>query len=190
MSTETPSPPARSQLRSRLTLLLVAVAFMSPFLIAAALFFGGWKPEGRRNHGELLQPPVALGDLALQRAEGSAWAWQPERNAWRFLVVPPAQCAAQACERTLDTLHRLWVGQGRKADRIEVMWFGPLPAGTRFRNLIAMQPSPALAARLPEAARADALPIYLVDPNGFLVLHYRPGYEPAGVRKDLGKLVK
>ncbi len=53
-----------------------------------------------------------------------------------------------------------------------------------------MQPSPALAARLPEAARADALPIYLVDPDGFLVLHYRPGYEPAGVRKDLGKLVK
>jgi hypothetical protein len=29
-----------------------------------------------------------------------------------------------------------------------------------------------------------------VDPSGYLVLHYRPGFDPAGLRKDLGKLIK
>jgi hypothetical protein len=101
----------------------------------------------------------------------------------------PADCT-QACARTLDALHRIWLGQGRKADRVEVLWFGALPAGPRFRALVPMRADAALAAQLPEAARADALPVYLVDPDGYLVLHYRPGFDPAGVRKDLGKLVK
>jgi len=187
-----PPPPASappSQLRSRLTLLLIAVLFLGSFFIAAALRFSGWQPPGHRNYGELLQPPVNLATHALLRADGSAFEWQPERNRWRFLVVPPADCA-QACARTLDALHRIWLGQGRKADRIEVLWFGALPAGPGFRALVPMRADAALAAQLPEAARADTLPVYLVDPDGYLVLHYRPGFDPAGVRKDLGKLVK
>jgi cytochrome oxidase Cu insertion factor (SCO1/SenC/PrrC family) len=182
-------PDDKSRLRSRLTLLLIAALFLGSFIIAATLRFAGWMPQGMRNYGELLQPPVALGELPLLRADGSRFDWQPERNAWRFLVVPGADCT-QACARTLDSLHRIWLGQGRKADRVEVLWFGALPPGPRFRNLVQMRPDAALAAKLPEAARADALPVYLVDPGGFLVLHYRPGYDPAGVRKDLGKLVK
>ncbi|MEO8160678.1 MAG: hypothetical protein ABI588_04595 [Arenimonas sp.] len=182
-------PPVNSQLRSRLTLLLIAAMFLGSFVVAATLRFAGWMPQGTRNYGQLLHPPVALGTHALLRADGSAWDWQPERNAWRFLVVPPADCT-QACARTLDTLHRIWLGQGRKADRVEVLWFGALPTGPRFRSLVEMRPEPTLAAALPESARADAIPVYLVDPSGFLVLHYRPGFDPAGVRKDLGKLVK
>jgi hypothetical protein len=182
-------PPANSKVRSRLTLLLIAAMFLGSFIVAAALRFTGWMPQGLRNYGELLQPPIELGAQPLLRADGGSYAWQPERNAWRFLVAPSADCR-QACARTLDTLHRLWLGQGRKADRIDVLWFGELPPGPRFRSLVQMRPDPRVTARLPEAARADALPVYLVDPSGFLVLHYRPGFDPAGVRKDLGKLVK
>ena len=189
MNTPAPSAPP-SQLRSRLTLVLIAVMFLGSFFIAAALRFAGWQPSGHRNYGELLQPPVNLATHALLRADGKAYAWQPELNRWRFLVAAPADCAPQACARTLDTLRRLWVGQGRKADRIEVLWFGALPEGQRFRMLVPMQADAKLAAQLPEAARADAVPVYLVDPDGYLVLHYRPGFDPAGVRKDLGKLVK
>jgi hypothetical protein len=47
-----------------------------------------------------------------------------------------------------------------------------------------------LVAALPEAATPDAVPVYLVDPEGFVVLHYRPGFDPSGLRKDLGKLIK
>ena len=184
-----PEPARPGQWRSRLTLLLIATLFLGSFFIAALLRFTGWQPSGHRNYGQLLQPPVALGTQALLRADGSTYDWQPEANRWRFLVAPPADCRS-ACARTLDTLHRLWLGQGRKADRIEVLWFGPLPEGTRFRALVPMRANPGLAARLPEAASEDAVPVYLVDPSGYLVLHYHPGFDPAGVRKDLGKLVK
>lgn len=182
--------PANSKLRSRLTLLLIAAMFLGSFFVAAALRFAGWQPEGKRNYGELLQPPRALPAAGLLHADGSRFEWQPAQNTWRLMVVPAPGCTDQACVRTLDTLHRLWLGQGRKASRIEVLWFGELPAGPRFRALVPMRPDAALAAALPEPARVDALPIYLVDPKGNLVLHYHPGFDPSGVRKDLGKLVK
>jgi hypothetical protein len=53
-----------------------------------------------------------------------------------------------------------------------------------------MQPSAALQARLPDLARAAALPVYLADPNGYLVLSYAPGFNHSGLRKDLGRVVK
>ena len=182
-----PAPP--SQWRSRLVLLLIAAAFLGSFFVAAALRFSGWQPHGHRNLGELLQPPRNLGTLELQRADGSRFAWQPERNTWRYLVAPAPGCT-QACTRTLDALHRLWLSEGRKAERVEVLWFGELPAGPRFRGLVPMRADAALAAQLPQAAQPEALPVYLVDPDGYLVLLYRPGFALGDMRKDLGKLVK
>jgi hypothetical protein len=182
--------PRAAQLRSRLTLLLIAALFLGSFFVAAALRFVGWQPSGHRNQGELLQPPVNLATHPLLRADGSRFDWKPEANRWRLLVAPAANCQPQACARALDTAHRLWIGQGQKADRLEVLWFGALPAGPRFRALVPMRADAALAAQLPQAASPDAVPLYLVDPGGYLVLHYRPGFDPAGVRKDLGKLIK
>ena len=39
-------------------------------------------------------------------------------------------------------------------------------------------------------ASADALPVYLADPNGYLVLRYPAGFNPSGLRKDLGRVLK
>ena len=185
----TTSPPP-SQFRSRLTLLLIATLFLSSFGIAAALFFSGWTPGKGRNFGELLQPPPELGALQLRAADGAAYPWAPERNTWRMVVVPAPGCTLQ-CSRVLDVLHRVWLSQGRKAERIDVLWFGPLPEhAASFAGLHVMQPEPRLASVLPEAAGPDAVPVYLVDPDGFLALHYHAGFDPNGLRKDLGKLVK
>ncbi|MCW0465993.1 hypothetical protein NB705_003066 [Xanthomonas sacchari] len=37
---------------------------------------------------------------------------------------------------------------------------------------------------------AAGVPIYVIDPNGFVVLRYAPGFDPAGLRADLAKLLK
>lgn len=182
--------PRPSQTRSRLTLLLVAVMFFAPFGIAAFLRFAGWTPPQSRNYGTLLQPPIELGKLVLKSADGKDYAWAPDLNRWRIVVVPDPACAVE-CSKVLDQLHRIWLTQGRKADRIDVLWFGAMPAGdVQFRRLIPMQPDERLVALLPQAARADAVPVYLVDPGGFVALQYEPGFDPAGMKKDLGKLVK
>ena len=182
--------PAPSRLRSRLVLLLVAAMFLGSFFVAAALRFSGWEPPHTRNYGELLQPPQPLGAIVLHRLDGTPYPWAPESNHWRLLAAPAPGCTT-ACERTFDLLHRTWLSLGQKAARLEVLWVGPLPAGARaFRSLAAIAPDPRLVAALPEASRADAVPVYLIDPSGYIVLHYHPAIDPAGLRKDLGKLLK
>ena len=184
-----PSAPA-SKLRSRLTLLLIVAMFFSSFGIAAFLFFTGWTPAGSRNFGELLQPPKALAGIQLQRADGTPYAWAPEKQRWQLVVVAPADCG-EPCARMLDNLHRVWFSEGRQADRIDILWFGDVPAqGERFRGLVPMAANPEFIAALPDVSRPDALPVYLVDPDGFLALRYPPGFNPSGLRKDLGRLLK
>ena len=74
---------------------------------------------------------------------------------------------------------------------IGITVFGELPAGApEFPGLVPMLPSPDLAATLPDSPRPDALPAYLADPNGYLVLRYAPGFNPSGLRKDLGRVLK
>ena len=184
--TDTPRP---SQLKSRLTLLLVVAMFLSSFLAAAFLRFTGWQPSHSRNVGELLQPPIDFSARTLRRADGTAYAWAPEQNRWRLFVAPAPDCT-QECARVLDELHRLWLTQGRKADNLDVLWMGELPAGPRFRRLVPLQADPAIVSALPDRGRADAGPLYLVDPGGFVALRYPAGFDPAGVKKDLGKLLK
>jgi cytochrome oxidase Cu insertion factor (SCO1/SenC/PrrC family) len=178
-----------SQLRSRLTLLLIAVLFLGSFGVAAVLRFAGWTPPRSRNFGELLQPPRPLG-VVLRRADGTPYAWAPEENRWRLLVVPAPGCTTE-CTHLLDTLRRTWLTQGRRADRLDVLWMGPVPGGVpAFRRLVPLAPDAKLVAALPQHATPDTVPVYLLDPEGVLVLHYRPGFDPTGLRKDLGKLVK
>ena len=179
-----------SQTRSRLVLLLIAAMFLSSFGIAAFLRFSGWQPAHSKNFGELLQPPRDLGGQHLLRADGQPYEWNPQANTWRIVAVPAADCE-RACVAMIDTLRRIWETEGRQADRVDVLWFGPVPAGApSFRRFVPMQPNAALAAALPEAASRDALPVYLIDPSGFLVMRYRAGFAPADLHKDLGKLIK
>lgn len=182
----TPSP----QTRSRLLLLLVAAMFLGSFGVAATLFFSGWKPTQTRNVGEMLSPYPDLRPVALAEADGTPWQWQPTSRNWHVVVAPPAGCGAP-CLQMLDALQRVWVSEGRHAGKLKVLWFGELPAGApQFGGLVPMQPNAGLQALLPDLARADALPVYLADPNGYLVLRYPAGFNPSGLRKDLGRVLK
>lgn len=176
--------------QSRFRLFLVAAMFLGSFGVAATLFFSGWKPTQTRNVGEMLSPYPDLRPVALLKADGTPWQWQPASRNWHVIVAPPADCG-EPCLRMLDALQRVWVSEGRHADKLKVLWFGELPAGApEFGGLVPMQASPGLQAQLPDLARADALPVYLADPNGYLVLRYPAGFNPSGLRKDLGRVLK
>ena len=59
-----------------------------------------------------------------------------------------------------------------------------------LRRLVPLQADPAVLSALPDRGGADAVPLYLVDPGGYVALRYPAGFDPAGVKKDLGKLLK
>jgi hypothetical protein len=120
---------------------------------------------------------------------------------WRIVVAPPADCG-DACMRVAGQLDTVWQLMGRDADHVDVLWLCPddarcevpVPLANEL-SLRRLRADPALRAGLPRhdtdaATLQHGLPVYVIDPNGFVILRYAPGFAPAGLRADLAKLTK
>ena len=187
----TPDRPDRPdrQRRGRLQLLLLVAVFVVPILVALLLNAGGWIPAPARQHGELLQPPLDLRGESLALADGSAYTWNPEARQWRVVALPPSPCDA-ACARVAADIDKVWRLLGHNADRLDVLWAGTWPDGVKQpATLHLLQADPALRARLAPGGIAGTS-VHVIDPNGFVVLRYPPGFDAAGLHADLKRLVK
>ena len=181
--------------RGRRTLILLFALFLGPILLAMVMGWLNLQPSANRSKGELLSPKPDLRALVLQRADGSAYAWQPELRLWRIVLAPPPDwCASQAvaCAKLARDLDKVWQLFGRHADHAQVLWFGTPPAQLpRPPEWQAMRAAPRLSAALPRnQASAAGASVYVVDPYGYVVLRYAPGFDPADLRADMAKLLK
>ncbi len=179
----------RNQWRSRLVLLLIVAMFLGSFGIAAILRFTGWQPAHTKNFGELINPPMDFSAQTFTRRDGMNYAWQPEQDRWRIVLVSNKPCET-SCQHMLDTLHRVWLSQGRHTEKIDLLWFAEVPAtAPDFKGFVPMQANDLLST-LPEQESASGYPVYIIDSGGFVMMHYKAGFDPSGLRKDLAKLVK
>ena len=189
MNSTTTAPP-RSPRRGRGMLIALFAAFFGSMLLAGVLRFSGWQPATSRNHGELLSPPADLRAVTPRLADGAAYSWQPAERTWRIALAPRTDCAP-SCVALAGDLDKVWQLMGHNADHVEVLWIGTPPAGLpAMPALRVLQADPALRQGLPRVDDAGGTPVYVIDPNGFVVLRYAPGFDPGGLRADLAKLLK
>ena len=192
--------PAQTAVRRRNRHMLVALfaVFFGGMLVAGLLRFSGWRPEGTKNKGELLQPYGDLRGYTPTLADGSAYGWKDEPRIWRIVAMPRDCAAARAakCTRLLVDFDKVWRLMTKDADRVHVLWAGEMPPGIAVPAQVRLVRADAgLRAGLvrwdiaPGERRAgDAA--WLVDPNGFVVLRYAPGFDPGDLRADLARLLK
>jgi cytochrome oxidase Cu insertion factor (SCO1/SenC/PrrC family) len=181
--------------RNRGTLLAIAGVFFGTLLVAGILRFSGWNPAATQAHGELLHPPGDLRALVPTQADGQPYRWDPAKRIWRIALAPPQDCA-DVCVKLAGQLATVWQILGQDSDRVHVLWIGSPPASiARMPALRALQASAELRAGLPRVAPAagedpHGVPVFVIDPNGFVILRYPPGSDPGGLRNDLVKLLK
>jgi hypothetical protein len=185
--------------RKQLQLLLVVALFSLPVLIALVAEGMGWRPEGSRAHGVLLDPPLSLRDARLLAADGSVIPWRNAESAWHLVVIAPVTCDAR-CAAMVDTVHRVWRGLNRHARRVEVHLLGSPDQAAREAMLAfpqmhvtRLQPDlmPGIDTAVVEGiAPGVGLPVVLLDPNGYLVMRFDAGFDPGGIRRDLHRLVR
>lgn len=169
-------------MRPTTQLLLIAALFLLPFFAAVIMRFGGWQPSSTRNIGELLQPPLPMEQVIATSADGERWIWENTDRHWTLLLQRPANCDA-VCKEVAELMPTIRVALGRHADKLKSFQLddsGPLQP---------MMLSGALPA--PLANMPTTLPqVWLVDPHGYLVMRYREGFDPSGLRRDLSRLIK
>ncbi|MCD0257929.1 hypothetical protein JWH11_06785 [Xanthomonas melonis] len=189
MTSSSPATPHAVK-RGRRMLIALAALFFGSMLLAGVLRFSGWQPASMRNNGELLKPPADLRALVPVRTNGQPYAWSPSDRVWRIAVAPPTDCTRQ-CVALAAELDKVWQLLGHRADKVEVLWVGAPPSGLPpMPELRVLRDDARLRQALPRATDTAGVPVYVIDPNGFVILRYAPGFDPAGLRSDLVKLLK
>ncbi len=178
---------------ARLQLLLIALVFLGPLMLATWLYFGGsaLQPEGRTNHGELLQPLVNIRDALPESPKH-------EHNEGHWLLIYPNEAVCDAeCEFALYTLRQSRLMLGKEMDRlVRVFLHGESAPDTVYladehAGLITLSDSgfsTLLKNKRPSELSAGGY--YLVDPLGNLVMYFPPDIEPSDMVEDIKRLLK
>ena len=108
----------RSQPRpgtGRTQFLLIAAVFFGPLIVAAWLYYGGeaLQPEGRANHGALLEPIVNIADVSPDSP-----LHVENDGHWVLLYMNKGECA-EPCEYGLYSLRQMRLMLGREMDRVK-----------------------------------------------------------------------
>lgn len=172
--------------RSRAKLLtLIAIAFVPLFIAYAAYFyFPDWAPQGTTNQGELISPPLAGSDFSEALAAPGSWT----------LVLPLVRECDADCEQMLYLSRQIVIGLGKDTPRIKRALLAPATVSGPMAEWLVREhkdlqvisgDAPAL-----QALGTEQPLLYLVDPNGNVILRYT--LEKAGkpMMKDLKHLLR
>lgn len=177
----------------RIQLFLISLVFFGPLILAAWLYFSGTglQPDGRTNHGELLEPMINIGELLPDSAVNEFGDGH-----WLLIYSNNGACDA-ACENALYILRQSRLMLGQEMERlVRVFLHGNSAPDTVFiadehQGLITLRDgdfSDLLTNKRP--AELSAGGYYLVDPLGNLVMYFRPDIEPADMVDDIEHLLK
>ena len=188
-----------SKTSGRTVLLLLAVIFVLPFTVAAALHLLDLRPKGH-SYGDLIAPPKSLTFTNLQDSDENVL--QPEKwlKIWSIVMIDNTGCAS-SCQAQVQIVKQVHTSLGKEYKRIQRILI--VPTGIAASNLSAIKlNNPKLkivsnkdASTLKFAQEFDdstksAGKIYLIDPLGNLMMSYTKDHDPKGLRSDLTRLLK
>jgi cytochrome oxidase Cu insertion factor (SCO1/SenC/PrrC family) len=187
-----------------LTSLWVLIALFALPPMAAWLFFFNpdWLPDGRTNHGTLIDPPRPLATLQLQTPDGNPFVWDDLQGQWTMTLVSEGGCDA-ACIEALIEVRQLRRATGANRQRIERLLIllrdqqGRLEIpnltgleGTRVALADSAQRGELLSL-FPIELAEQAIPLFLIDPQLDLMMTHDTSQIPAKqILQDLEKLLK
>lgn len=176
-------------------LVVLGVGLVSVFPIVAALFFYYVSPpEGRMNHGDLLQPaPLPAKPLPL--LSGGEFRFAQMKGRWLLLQIDSGDCDPR-CREKLYAMRQIRLAQGKDMVRLERVWLlsddgRPAPdlmAEYEGTLVVRAAGSEALAAFPAPVDRAAHL--YVVDPQGNLMMRFPEKPDPTRMIKDLQRLLR
>jgi cytochrome oxidase Cu insertion factor (SCO1/SenC/PrrC family) len=201
---------AHDRLQGRL-LIALAVLFFAPLGLSFYLYYGhgAWRPGGRVNAGDLIDPPRPLPSLALPLQSSGETAPDFLRGKWSLLYVEHGPCA-ERCRTSLYETRQVRLALDRDMERVQRVFIADehccdfQTLHEQHPDLLAIRLSPAAAPLLELLPRGDAgggadhgtgdsanaQRIYVIDPLGNVMMSYAPDARPKGMLEDMKRLLR
>ncbi len=177
---------------ARLQMLVIVAVFLGPLAVATWMYYtGAFTPEGRTNHGVLLEPIINVVELLPESPVARLGD-----GYWLLIYANNGACTTD-CEQALYTIRQSRKMLGKEMDRLlRVFLHGDSPPDTVFLSnehagLIAVSDS-GLSELLykKKPALLPAGGYFLMDPLGNLVMYFEPGLDPSLMVEDIKRLLK
>lgn len=184
-------------------MLLLLFLFVLPALISFAMYFTEWRPTNTVNNGELILPVRPIEDRAMLSIDHKQVKLSDLHGKWTMVYFDSAECP-DSCMSQLYFMRQTHASQGKNYDRIQRLFVlldtksaSTLPEKlTEYADMKVWKNEPNMIAKLQQDFGIDTQlgsqlnNIYLLDPQGNLMMRYKPGSAPAGIRKDIERLLK
>jgi cytochrome oxidase Cu insertion factor (SCO1/SenC/PrrC family) len=180
------------KLGPRAQLLLIAALFAAPIVASVLVYrYGHVAPSA--NHGELLLPPAQVSDRPFARTDGGSFSFASLRGRWVLIASDSGGCE-QPCLGKLAILRQVRLALGRNAERVARVFVvvdrrKPDPAALAPFAGTEVVMAPEGVAFAPGAG-GDRGHLYLVDPNGNVMMRWRVADDPEGMIKDMERLLR
>ena len=172
--------------RNLKTISALAAVFVLPLLLSFWMYYGnGWRPVGRTNHGELIDPARPLPHAELL---GDKWA---------IAYVGDGACD-DICKGALYFMRQTRLSLNNEMTRVSRVFLATANCCNReflereHPGLVVIDATRPETRDLAEAfPRTDqARSLYIIDPLGNLVMRYDTQGDPKGLLTDLKKLLR
>lgn len=183
------NPPNNRVGRSKL-LIIISIAFV-PIFVAYFVFlnFPEWLPDMTTNEGTLVQPPILLEDLEIKKDR--KWV----------LLIPVSSTCDEVCQQVLYLSRQIHIGLGKNASRVQRVILTEGGISTEFEDLLKAEHREALLVDIADGDTASRLKgliidgtyklkVFIMDPNGNVMMYYRPDQGGRPMLKDLKHLLK
>ncbi|QCP48110.1 cytochrome C oxidase subunit I [Trinickia violacea] len=184
--------------RGRWTLLLLALICAAPIVVSYLTYYVIKPAGGKTNYGTLVEPQRPIPDsLIVTDENGKPIKFDSLRGRWLMISVDGSACD-KGCATKLYFMRQVRATQGAERERVVTVWLrtdsGAVPDVIAHAypdtKMLAADPA-AVAAWLPaETGTQDTDHIYLVDPNGNLMMRFPKNPDPSKIKGDLTKLLK
>lgn len=186
------------QNKGRLVLVTIALMFFLPILLAWFLnFYSDFKRDAQGiHHGELIVPPLPLGDLKVT-AIGASEVLSLEKK-WTLIFLVSNQCDL-TCEDKLYQLRQIRLAVGKDRDKVERVlvvdkeldWSDYKNSFQNQKVIVKGSPSyESIIKNLKSVKNFDSNAIYLMDAYGSLIMKYAYKTAPKGIIKDIERLIR
>ena len=180
------------RLGPRAKLVLVFAVFAAP-IAASMLAYRYAHVTPTANHGELLLPPAQVPDRPMEGGGGKPFSFGGLRGRWVLVAVDAGACA-EPCRRKLVAMRQVRLALGVNASRVARVLLaddGRAPDAAALAAFPGMERAILPRATAPAAGPAwDREHVYLVDPNGNVMMRWRAGDDPKGMLRDLERLLR
>ena len=178
--------------RGRRQLILLAIVFLGPLVVAAILYFTGWRPMGTTEHGRLIQPTVMLPDVQAESLNGTVTGL---RGRWVLIYTDSGECS-DICRATLVKIRQVHRALGKEMSRVQMLFC--IARETPNMKYLA-QEHPALLLAAPENPLTQTVKtqlnpepgeVLLADTLGNILLRFPPQTEMRDMHEDVKKVLK